>query len=178
VTLSWFKWLRVTYILLTCGQSSSGGPRMKDYKPRCPVITSSDTLVSRQTPCSWLKCVQMLWFLAKQLHCFIPFKLSGDGSGEHFSSTLIITSQCVNVNVQTRHPSFRNDTTELGAAWHLWRRQSWKRWAGHHEHRALSFWCLELCDGSASMEGAPTRQRSSAKIEDNAYAYWQAYCTS
>jgi len=37
--------------------------------------------------------------------------------------------------------------------------------AGHHEHKALSFWCLECCDGSVSMEGATTRRRSSVERE-------------
>jgi len=37
--------------------------------------------------------------------------------------------------------------------------------AGHHEQRALSFWCLECCDGSVSMEGATTRRRSSLERE-------------
>jgi len=37
--------------------------------------------------------------------------------------------------------------------------------AGHHEHRALSFWCLECCGGSVSMEGATTRRRSSVERE-------------
>jgi len=37
--------------------------------------------------------------------------------------------------------------------------------AGHHEHRALSFSCLECCDGSVSMEGASIRRRSSVERE-------------
>jgi len=38
--------------------------------------------------------------------------------------------------------------------------------AGHHEHGAVSFWCLECCDGLVSMEGATTRRWSSVERGD------------
>jgi len=57
-----------------------------------------------------------------------------------------------------------------------WRRQPGhprKRWP---EHRALSFWCLECCDGSVSMEGATTRRRSSVERErDGKYNRLQVF---
>jgi len=60
-------------------------------------------------------------------------------------------------------------TTELKTVWHLeeTNRLSAKMLvgAGHHEHRSLSFWYLECCDGSVSMEGATTRRRSSVERE-------------
>jgi len=34
----------------------------------------------------------------------------------------------------------------------------------HYGHNTLSFWCLECCDGSVSLEGATTRRWSNVKI--------------
>jgi len=63
--------------------------------------------------------------------------------------------------------SLSHVTTGLKTVWHLEEttRSSAKMMggAGHHEHRALSFWCLECCDGSVSMEGATNRRRSSVE---------------
>jgi len=65
--------------------------------------------------------------------------------------------------------SLSHVTTGLRTVWHLEEttRSSAKMLggAGHHEHRVLSFWCLECCDGSVSMEAATTRRRSSVDGE-------------
>jgi len=59
--------------------------------------------------------------------------------------------------------SLSHVTKRLRAVWHLEKttRSSMKMLggAGHYERRALSFWCLECCDESVSMEGATTRRR-------------------
>jgi len=65
--------------------------------------------------------------------------------------------------------SLSHDMTGLRTVWHP--EETTKPSAkilgggGHHEHRALSCWCLECCDRSVSMEGATTRKRSSIEIE-------------
>jgi len=64
--------------------------------------------------------------------------------------------------------SLSHVTTGLRTIWHLEEatRSSAKMLggAGHHEHRALNFWCLEcFCDGSICKEGASTRRRSSVE---------------
>jgi len=65
------------------------------------------------------------------------------------------------------------DTTGLRTVWHLEKttRPSTKilgkalGGAGHYEHGALSFWCLDCCNGSVSMGGAMTRQVQWSRIE-------------
>jgi len=58
-------------------------------------------------------------------------------------------------------------TTGLRTVWHLEKttRLSTKTLggAGQHEHRVLSFWCLECCNGSVIMEDATTPRRSSVE---------------
>jgi len=65
--------------------------------------------------------------------------------------------------------SLRHVTTGLRTVWHLEKTTRSSAimlgGAGHHEHRALSFWCLECCDGSVSVEGATIRRRSSVERE-------------
>jgi len=60
-------------------------------------------------------------------------------------------------------------TTGLKIVWHLKEttRSSAKMLggAGHHEDRALSFWCLECCDRLVSMEGATSRRWANVERE-------------
>jgi len=65
--------------------------------------------------------------------------------------------------------SLSHDTTGLRTVWHLEEttRSSVKMLIGacHYERRALSFWCLECCGASVSMDGTRPRRRSNVDWE-------------